>query len=74
MFECVDYDRRKILSEFRPFPLAVLDDIIGQVEEGQLARHLSCRDSNIHIIYYCQVFAHDIQVRFFLTKQQSRRF
>lgn len=37
MFECVDYDRRKILSEFRPFPLAVLDDIIGQVEEGQLA-------------------------------------
>lgn len=37
MFECIDDDWCEVLGEFWPFLLAVLNDIIGQVQEGQLA-------------------------------------
>lgn len=37
MFESVDNNRSKVLGEFWPFFLAILDHIIGQVKESQLA-------------------------------------
>lgn len=37
MFECVDDDRSKVLCELWSLLLAVLNDVVGQVEEGQLA-------------------------------------
>lgn len=46
MFECINDDWCKVLGEFWPFLLAVLNDVIGQVKESQLAWYLSC---NIHI-------------------------
>lgn len=42
MFECINDDWSKVLGELWSFPLAVLDDVIGQIQEGQLARYLSC--------------------------------
>lgn len=52
MFECINDDRCKVLGEFWSFLLAVLNDVIGQVKEGQLARYLSCMHSNkkTHVI------------------------
>lgn len=49
VFESIDNDRGKVLCKFRPFFLAILDHIIGQVKEGQLAWHLSCKHSNTHL-------------------------
>lgn len=37
MFECINDDRRKVLGELWSFLLAVLNDVIGQIKEGQLA-------------------------------------
>ncbi len=37
MFECIDDDWCKVLGELWSFLLAVLNDVIGQVKEGQLA-------------------------------------
>ena len=37
MFEGVHDDGCKVLGELWSFPLAVLDDIVGQVDKGQLA-------------------------------------
>lgn len=49
VFESVDNNRSKVLGEFWPFFLAILDHIIGQVKEGQLAWHLSCQCLNRHL-------------------------
>lgn len=54
MFECINDDGSKVLGELWSFPLAVLDDVIGQIQEGQLARYLSCtclkKNKETHII------------------------
>ncbi len=52
MFERINDDRCKVLGEFWTFLLAVLNDVVGQVKEGQLAWYLSCMHSNrkTHII------------------------
>lgn len=54
MFECINDDWSKVLGELWSFPLAVLDDVIGQIQEGQLARYLSCtclkKNKETHII------------------------
>lgn len=56
MFECINDDWSKVLGELWSFPLAVLDDVIGQIQEGQLARYLSCtclkkKQRNTHTIW-----------------------
>lgn len=38
--EGVHNDRSKVLGELRSLPLAVLDHVIGQIDEGELAGHL----------------------------------
>lgn len=40
MPEGVHNDRSKVLCELWSLPLAVLDHVIGQIDEGELAGHL----------------------------------
>lgn len=47
MFKSLNNNWCEVLGEFWPFFLAVLNDVIGQIEEGQLARYLSCRQSDV---------------------------
>lgn len=43
MFEGVNDDGSEVMGELWSFPLAILDDVIGQVKKGQLPRHLGCK-------------------------------
>lgn len=59
MFECINNDWSKVLGELWSFPLAVLDDVIGQIQEGQLARYLSCtclKKTKKHTYYLIMIY------------------
>lgn len=60
MFECINDDWSKVLGELWSFPLAVLDDVIGQIQEGQLARYLSCtclkKKTKKHTYYLIMIY------------------
>lgn len=47
MFEGINNDRSKVLGELRSFLLAVLDDVVGEVEEGELPGYLGCRQITV---------------------------
>lgn len=48
MFEGINNDRSKVLGELRSFLLAVLDDVVGEVEEGELPGYLGCRHRSVN--------------------------